>query len=312
MRKNGTFIAGTGVSGFTKLILAILPAIGLCCGENHGDTMLFSLIVATYNRYDALQILFESLCAQKCKQFEVILVDQNSCEFLQPLIDQYAPCFPLHRHLTQHAGVSKARNIGIANAQGSIIAFPDDDCWYAPHTLETVAAKLQQPSSKFSGLLVNWAESPQKEKTMTPVLKDLNRFSAFSGSQTYTQFYRKEAIKGIFFDPEFGPGTTLPYACGEDTDFLLQVLKKGHRIAYSSETLVFHAKPNMNDPKLYAKTHAYALGRMHLLRKHSFPLWFKLVNLAFPLYRALVEGKAAWPYRKAMFFGRLQGLLERR
>lgn len=265
--------------------------------------MYFSLLVATYGRYDTLARLLQSLCGQICRDFEVVLVDQNDPGFLGPLLQQFRDTLPLRVITVVPSGVSDARNAVFSHIRGDIIAFPDDDCWYAPHTLDRVRA-LFAGQSGLDGLVVGWGDAPRSVPDSPPPVP-IGKLGVFRDAGTLVQFYRSAAVRNIRFDPELGPGTGLPYGCGEDTDFLLQVLNSGARVGKTAEVLVYHAKPDLHAAALLPKTRAYARGRMHLLRKHRFPLWFKVVTIFYPLLRVAVEGPKAWPYRKAMFLGRL-------
>ncbi len=115
------------------------------------------------------------------------------------------------------------------------------------------------------------------------------------------------------FDETLGPGTGLPWGCGEDTDYLLRVNAAGFSVARCNAIRVYHPKPDMADPTLIPKMHAYGLGRMYLLRKHCFPMWFRLANVVYPLLRLPLDlprhGWGAARYRAAMFLGRCRGLL---
>lgn len=269
------------------------------------DSLRFSLVVATYQRDQALDAFLQSLTEQSHKNFEVVIVDQNPEGFLDEVVSKYQTALTIKYVRTDPRGVSHARNLGMVHAEGDVVAFPDDDCRYMPVTLERINAVLSSQADIY-GLLVSWTEAPQPHPADGITMVD--KVNAFSNAGTLVQFYRKEALENIQFDIELGPGTGLPYGCGEDTDFLLQVLASGYAVGRLKEELVCHALPKMDSPSLLTKTESYALGRMQLLRKHKFPLWFKLANVVFPLLKAAQEGKTTWPYRWAMFKGRLKGL----
>lgn len=269
--------------------------------------LTFSLVVATYNRVQPLADLLQTLHEQTYKQFETIIVDQNPNGYLDQLLENFTDLNLKIVHAEPN-GVSLARNAGLQKATGDVVAFPDDDCWYGPDTLDKVNQTLRA-NQQLDGLLVGWADCI-KTQTNLPVITPVDRFGAFSRAETYVQFYRKEALNGILFDPELGPGTKLPYGCGEDTDLLLQIIARNKTIRRTNEVLVYHPKPNLEDPSLLKKTATYACGRMRLLQKHNFPLWFKLANVAFPLFKALQEGRASWPYRWTMFKSRFKGLMQ--
>ena len=280
---------------------------------NNSSAMLFSLVVATYNRQAELEQLLRSLAEQTLQKFEVILIDQNAPGFLSALLKRYAGAFPLKIINAPPKGVSIARNLGLDVARGEIIAFPDDDCRYVPQTLERIAA-LFTAKPDLGGLLTAWSDTP---RALSPNCSSyaVDKLEAFRHAGTLVQFYRREIIGNLRFDPELGPGTGLPYGCGEDTDFLLQVLKKGITVERTPEVLVCHPTPNFAETGLSDKNLAYAAGRMHLLRKHHFPLWFKLANILYPLAMlprdALRHGPDAARYRWGMFTGRLRGFFHK-
>src|ERR1700759_5362286 len=97
----------------------------------------FSLIIATLSRTTELRQLLESFTQQEFSDYEVILVDQNDDDRLQQVVDEFAGRVPIER-IFSPKGVSTARNYGIREASGELIAFPDDDCWYPPGLLARV------------------------------------------------------------------------------------------------------------------------------------------------------------------------------
>ncbi|MEG6548833.1 glycosyltransferase family A protein [Desulfocurvibacter africanus] len=263
-----------------------------------------SLIITTLGRKRELARLLESLVAQQEKPCQVILVDQNPKGYLADIVEPFFGMLPLTLLNTEPKGVSAARNLGLPYVTGDIVAFPDDDCWYLPNTLERVVVLFNE-FPELGGLVVSWAERPFASGFQEG-LEPVTHINAFRRAGTLVQFYRREVLDGVAYDPLLGPGTGLPYGCGEDTDFLLQVLEKGHIVRRTAEVLVGHPEPDTLDQKLVPKIHAYARGRMHLLRKHKFSFWFKLANIFYPLGCLLRENPRTWRYRKAMFWGRLK------
>jgi len=89
----------------------------------------FSIIIPTYNRAHIIGEALDSVLAQSCKDFEIIVVDDgstdNTPEVLQPYLDRI-------RYLKKlNSGPAAARNRGITESHGEYIAFLDsDDRWY--------------------------------------------------------------------------------------------------------------------------------------------------------------------------------------
>lgn len=268
-----------------------------------------TLIVTVISRTDPLERLLQSLKQQYYTKFSIVIVDQNAQGELDCLLKSFTSLTLTHVYCSP-SGVSRARNVGLQYAKGDIIVFPDDDCWYEPNTLAAAVDFFREYPS-CAALLGSWVESAKQYPPATSTVP-LTRYSAFAGSETYVQFYRREVVQAVGdFDTTLGPGTGLPWGCGEDTDYVLRAIARNFCVKRAPSVKVHHPRPALSaplEPHLLQKYTNYALGRMYLLRKHTFPLWFKLANVMYPMWRALVEGPRSWPYRWAMFKGRLRGL----
>lgn len=97
--------------------------------------MKFSVIIPTYNRIDLLEKAIESVNNQTCQDFEIIVVNDNPQEKLQvdALITKYDKTKVIHHPFSK--GGNAARNSGISNSQGDLIAFLDDDDIWLPEKL---------------------------------------------------------------------------------------------------------------------------------------------------------------------------------
>jgi glycosyltransferase involved in cell wall biosynthesis len=104
--------------------------------------MLFSVVIATYNRGALLPRALDSLWKQTFRDFEVIAVDGESTdgtgEYLQSLGDRV-------KVLSEPGtGPGAARNLGSRYAQGQYLVFLDsDDLWF-PWTLATFARAIEE------------------------------------------------------------------------------------------------------------------------------------------------------------------------
>lgn len=204
-------------------------------------------------------------------------------------------------------GVSTARNALLSLiGDKEIIIFPDDDCWYAPDTLAQVAEAFQRhsPAGTVMGKSIDASPASPSCGQDAPV----SQIGTFKHGETYLQFFRAEVVKDLRFDPRLGPGTGLPYGCGEDTDYLLEAHKRAP-VWRCPSIRVFHPSPDTHVPS-DAKIASYAAGRMYLLKKHAFPLWFRCANVLYPLCMlpldALRKGRKAARYRWRMFVERLR------
>lgn len=99
-----------------------------------------SVVIPTYNRAHWLGELLDCVLGQTQPPREVIVVDDGSSDSTQQLCESYGDRV---RYVWQpNAGVSSARNRGIAMARGSWIAFADSDDLWEPNKLEVQLAAL--------------------------------------------------------------------------------------------------------------------------------------------------------------------------
>ena len=197
--------------------------------------MRFSLIVSTLGRTAELGRLFSSLEAQTYRDFELILVDQNRDERVRPIFDPYAERFSAVR-VHSAKGALRGRNVGIENARGDVIAFPDDDCWYPPTLLETVA-NLLNDHPEWDGVTGRHAESSRWSNR--PVR--INRINVWKRAIEWTMFQRRSVVEKVgCFDETLGPGAQTPWGAGEGTDYLIRAVDEGFHYQYEPSIEVHH------------------------------------------------------------------------
>lgn len=124
-----------------------------------------SAIIPIYNVEGYVSKCLESLLGQSFPDFEVLCIDDASADRSAEIVREFRQKDPRIRLLQQeHAGVSAARNLGIANARGEYIAFVDGDDWLAPDALEKLVTAAE---SKNADMVVSSAqvhfENPQPE-----------------------------------------------------------------------------------------------------------------------------------------------------
>ena len=110
--------------------------------NNVKDSFLISVIVSTYNRHDALQLVLEGLAAQDDRHFEVIISDDGSDERTKAVIDSFrerAPQLKFEHCWQKHEGfrLAAVRNRGVRAAAGAYLIFLDGDCVPPPNFVST-------------------------------------------------------------------------------------------------------------------------------------------------------------------------------
>ncbi|UCG14916.1 MAG: glycosyltransferase [Deltaproteobacteria bacterium] len=91
-----------------------------------------SVIIPTYNRAAMVVEAVASVLAQGVEDFELIVVDDGSTDDTEERLKGFHRVRYLRQ---QNAGVSAARNLGVALSRGSLIAFLDSDDLWLPSKL---------------------------------------------------------------------------------------------------------------------------------------------------------------------------------
>ncbi len=278
-------------------------------------TIKFSLILATVGRTDDVARFLRSLDRQSYRNFELIVVDQNPEGILDPLMLQYQDRFPL-LHLRSERGLSRARNVGLQHLSGNVVAFPDDDCWYAPDTLEKMARAFHEnvKCDGFTGRAVDdsrpgaFSWFPQKSGWV-------DKKNVWRQAISYSIFLRASVIRALGpFDESLGAGSHNGKLSGEETDYLIRAIVSGFRIYYRTDLSIFHADVlSTYDHDLIKKSYGYSVGCGYVLKKHNYPVSFVcylwLRALAGAVISLLTLNFAKSRYHLAVLKGRVLGWL---
>ena len=185
-------------------------------------TPLVSIVIPTYARPERLRDCLAVLARQTmpAETFEVVVVDDGSpLPVVAP--EAAAPGGPTVRIIRQqNAGPSAARNRGVQEARGELIALTDDDCLPSPEWLESlVSAHRQCPDSLVGGLTINGLED-DVFATTSQLIIDLV-YEHFNRDEASAYFLTSNNIlcSRAAYAEIGGFDTTFPRAGAEDRDF---------------------------------------------------------------------------------------------
>lgn len=234
-----------------------------------------SLIICTLGRRDELARLLDSLVAQDYPHCELIVVDQNIDGLIDSLIAQYGTILPT-RHLRSPPGLSRARNVGLRVAEGDVLAFPDDDCWYPAGLLNYVASQLRAKPELdgITGRFVN--ENGQSEGRWLRTSQRLTVFNVWRGAISFTIFLRAHTVQATgVFNEQLGLGAGTSWGAGEETEFLLRAIEREFRIDYDYDLLVHHPLKCVRfDRDAVQRQRKYQAGFGRVIRHGPYPFWY--------------------------------------
>lgn len=151
---------------------------------------LVSCVVPTYNRPVRLREAVNCIVDQTYRPIELIIVDDASSEDYIANVVQDISDADISIQVVQHdenRGASAARNSGIRSANGTYIAFLDDDDQWLADKLEKQITGLEQSNSAFSYCWVRRV-GPEGEHraTHTPKIEGEATKQLFTGNFTGT------------------------------------------------------------------------------------------------------------------------------
>jgi glycosyltransferase involved in cell wall biosynthesis len=275
------------------------------------------LIVATVERSDVLERLFDSIVAQSCPNVRVVLVDQNPDDRLAAVVSRFESKLSIVR-LESSPGLSRARNRALPVVTGDIVGFPDDDCWYPPQLLEKVAGLLNA-HPEWGGLSVQARDAEGRRSSMLWDTSPgpIDRYNVWRRAISFSFFLRRPAVAAAGdFAEDLGLGAGTRWGSGEESDYLLRAIEAGVTIEYEPSLFVYHESPRLTGGEAErGAAFVRGLGHGEVLRRHGYPVWFaafRVLQLAVGSAVFLVRGHTAEArYYFVMAWGRLSGFLGR-
>jgi glycosyltransferase involved in cell wall biosynthesis len=200
--------------------------------------------------------------------WELLVVDNNSSDDTRAVLTRcFAQAeFPCRYVFEARQGISHARNRGIAEARGDIIACVDDDCLVDESWIAEIAGEFaRDPSLQVLGgrvELFDPADAPVSIRTGRERL-DLSGSAAAMDMIMGCNFaFRRGTFERIgAFDVRFGVGSGIVPSY-EDCEFVYRIMRQGSgRIVYAPAVLVHHHHGRRDPLAVALLQRGYAAGR---------------------------------------------------
>ncbi len=197
---------------------------------------MVSVVVCSYNGARTLRDCMQSLQGLHYPNYEIVFVDDGSKDNTQDIMRD----FPQVRNIAQkNCGLSVARNVGIAAARGTVVAFTDSDCmvdrdwlYFLVHTLlssEFAAVggpNISPPATDWIQATVSAAPGSPSHVLLTDTIAE-----HVPGCNMAYHKWALEEIGG--FDPEYRKA-------GDDVDVCWRLMQRGYVIGFSPAAVVWH------------------------------------------------------------------------
>jgi glycosyltransferase involved in cell wall biosynthesis len=272
-----------------------------------------SIIIPFYNSEPYISRCIESLLAQTypLQNCEIIFVDNNSTDRSAEIVRRY-PEITLITESKQ--GSYAARNRGIAQAKGDIIALTDPDCVCVPHWLDSIVTAMQVPEV---GLLLGsrrYASDSVYLTLLAAYETEKTRFVTSQGiKELYYGYTNNMAVRRTVFDRI---GVFPERVRGGDTIFVRKAVEAfgSQLVRYCLGMEVRHLE--VTDLRDYYQKHAIygqsneRIGQIisfrpllnrerwkvfaQTIRSHHFSVWKSLVLISMLLPGALYYEWGRW------------------
>jgi GT2 family glycosyltransferase len=276
-----------------------------------------SAVIATYKRASLLEGTLHALVAQKVPgslDWEIIVVDNNSQDRTADVVNAFSKTsrIPVGYVLEPRQGLSNARNRGIKETRGAIIAFIDDDVLPAPDWIAQIGATIDRWSAHGIGgrILPHWDAPPPLWLTRSQHLMDRLAIMDVDESRVLSfpmtgrpqvwganMAFRREVFEKVGgFDQGHGMVGTKLFR-GEEVELVNRALKHGLRIVYDPAVTVLHRIGKGRLQKGYFRKMEFdaAQGEIHAMSLErgrtvfGAPLWlYPVVLMAFGKWAAML------------------------
>lgn len=214
---------------------------------------MISIIIPVYKTERFIDRCIKSVVNQTYENIEILLIDDDSPDNCPQICDEWAK---KDDRITvfhiENKGVSNARNIGIANAQGEYIGFVDSDDYIEDDMFELLLDNMKKENADIS--MCSYCHNdvmPEKNSNNISLLMHNELMqNIVSGEYAYgflwNKLYKRDAIGDVYMP-------ALSYS--EDMVFNYYVMKNADRMVIS-DAVKYHY--NVNDASATASKFDYS------------------------------------------------------
>lgn len=246
--------------------------------------MDISVVICTRNRCALLKKLLDSLEHPLSADltWEIVVVDNGSVDQTRQVVEEFARRvgFPARYVLESEPGLSHARNRGIRESRGNIIAFLDDDVTVAPNWLAEVKTAFDEYECACAGGKILLDESVQLpdwwDESFAGVLSlfDTGDSVIISDRDSWAEvgwganisFSRWVFDTYGLFRTDLGktPTTT---TLGEETEFVDRLRRNGEKLIHYPRAVVYHCPTLERFSRQYLRRWHFRVGQTDFFRQ---------------------------------------------
>jgi len=211
--------------------------------EGYKPQPAVSVIVPVRNGEPTIEPLLESLqrLDYDRKKVEVIVVDGNSTDKTRDIVKKY----PVKLVLERKKGLNVARNTGIKNSNGEIIAFTDCDCVVPSNWITKIVENFKDPQvscvgGSAKGVCIDFV-SEYADNSIVPLMPSFKKREELNMVKPFLRhpvgcnmaFRRKVTEEVGYFDENIQYGF-------DEVEFTERVCRAGYKMVLDSNVFVWH------------------------------------------------------------------------
>lgn len=250
----------------------------------------FSIIVPVYNREAEVDDLVESLIAQTCKNFELVIAEDGSTEPCEAIVKNAVEYRGLNAryYYKENEGRSIARNYAMERATGDYFIFFDSDCVIPPNYFEVLSAELDaRPLDCFGGPDAANDSFSDTQKAINYSMTSFLTTGGIRGGKVSLEKFTPRTFNMGFSRAVYEKVGGFREMFSEDIDMSTRIRQAGFSIGLIRAAEVWH-KRRVDFRKFFRQVYVFGMSRVTL--KLLYPGSLKAVHL---LPAAFVLGSIA-------------------
>ncbi len=257
-----------------------------------------SVIICQRNSEKFIEKCINSVIQQDFKDFELIIVDDYSTDNTKRKIkeiinelkeketknsEEKTKKLNSEKSLAQkkqiklielpfHSGISKARNSGIKNSSGKIIAFIDSDAFPKKNWLKELLNGFQENVVSVGGPNLVPIDSGKNEKIFDEVLELISVFGSnyVKNSDKIIEVKHNPSCNSAYTKKilEEMKGFNETLSSNEDPELDFRIKKTGKKIVFNPKAVVYHHRKD-SVSKIFRQAFWFGKGRIQVIKIHS-------------------------------------------
>ncbi|HVJ02719.1 MAG TPA: glycosyltransferase family 2 protein [Sphingomonas sp.] len=254
---------------------------------------LFTVVIPTFNRRDAVVEAVRSALGQSVADIEVIVVDDGSTDGTPSAIAAIGD-ERIHVIVQDNAGAAAARNRGVAYARGRYVAFLDSDDRFLPDHLADLLPLLAQGDDvvAYCRVIVDRGSGRRFLKPFREIRsgESVDRYLMCERGfiQTSSLALRRTLAASVRYREDVG--------FGDDTDFAVRLSLAGARFLMAARATVIWADRRTENRLSQVRSNIGNLAWLSDLKPH-------ISARAYSAYMGWHAAKSVWPTSRRTALG---------